>query len=202
MPRRPPWVTILAEADEQYYGLGDCIQDYGEAKRLYGDAARLGSAEAYLQLGNIHALGRGVREDRNEALAFFKEGAKLGCYLAWNCMTQIFLQEHRFENASKCFRKFIEVGEADLWNQDRFEDEHLNGMFSTIQISISYSEEVACQLGAQTARYTPGLTAILEEYAKEEKARASSSGKRGTILSIAKALNVPNFEMPLIARKR
>jgi len=202
MLRSPPWATVLAAADEHYYGLGDCIQDYGEAKRLYGDAARLGSAEAYLQLGNIYRLGEGGREDQDKALAYFKEGAKLGCYLAWNSMARMFLRVHRFENASKCFGKFIEAGEADSWNQDRYEDEYLKEMFWTLLRSDDYSNEISARLVALAARYTPGLTAILRSHAEEEQAKAFSSDKRGPILALAKLLDIPNFEMPLQARKR
>ncbi len=76
-----PAEQLYLEAEELYYGFDDSLQDYKEALVLYKQAARLGSIDAYLRIGNIYAHGEGVRKDITIALDFYKEGARKGMYI-------------------------------------------------------------------------------------------------------------------------
>ena len=107
-PRKAnPWDDILDEANNYYYGHDDYIQDYVEALRLYLQAAKLGSVEAYVAIGNIYADGDGVRVDAAKALNFYKEGARQGSWLCYWKMGMLFGSQKNYENADKCFALFL-----------------------------------------------------------------------------------------------
>lgn len=75
-----PWDDVLLEGDLYNYGTGGKIEDHQEALRLYKQAAKLGSSIAYQRIGGIYQYGEGVRQDKNKALQYYKEGARRGNY--------------------------------------------------------------------------------------------------------------------------
>jgi T5orf172 domain len=78
-----PGEDLLKEADDYYYGLGETLQDYAEAMRLYKQAARVRAVRVYRCLGQMYMAGEGCAEDLRKALDFFKEGARkadVSCY--------------------------------------------------------------------------------------------------------------------------
>lgn len=102
-----PGSEIFEAAEAYYYGLGDTLQDYDEAFNLYHKAARLGSAEAYLQLGCMCRDGEGHSKDNRCALEFFREGIKHGNDECWAEMAQIFYLEGHKSNEEKCWSKYF-----------------------------------------------------------------------------------------------
>ncbi len=72
-PNSPPWMTIESEADAYYFGLGNCLQDYDEARKLYLDAMRLGSSVACERVGDIYHYGEGTPQDDNRRCASTKK---------------------------------------------------------------------------------------------------------------------------------
>jgi TPR repeat protein len=112
---REPWDDLMDEANKHYYGTDGYIQDYSEAVKLFRDAARLGSPEAYERLGNMYVSGEDVRQDRQRALDCYKEGAKRGNYSCHAEMASLFVQNRQMENARKALSKFISNGEAVSW---------------------------------------------------------------------------------------
>src|SRR5260370_4137822 len=73
-----PWNNLFEEARAYHYGLGDVLQDHGEALRLYKQAATLGATEAFRQLGQIYYKGEASVRDPKQSLQCFKEGARRG----------------------------------------------------------------------------------------------------------------------------
>jgi tetratricopeptide (TPR) repeat protein len=73
-----PSAAILEEADAYYNGYGKSLQDFEEAHRLYGQAARLGSAGACAKLAEMYLDGKGCEQDSKLAIRYFKEGMKRG----------------------------------------------------------------------------------------------------------------------------
>jgi TPR repeat protein len=57
-------------------------QDYAEAMDWFGKAADLGSAEAMVELAELHAFGRGVPQDDVQAFRWYARAAELGNALA------------------------------------------------------------------------------------------------------------------------
>lgn len=106
-PSIEPWESVYAEAECYYYGFEDFIQDFSEAMRLYKQAAKLGSLDAYEKLGNMHEEGKGVRVSEKLALDYYKEGARRGSLLCYWRMADLFLKTGAEDNAIKCFRLFI-----------------------------------------------------------------------------------------------
>jgi tetratricopeptide (TPR) repeat protein len=102
-----PGSEILEAADAYYYGLGDTIQDFDEAFNLYQKAARLGSTEAFLQLGCMCRDGEGRYEDNSRALEFFKEGIKHGNDECWAEMAKLYHSEGHKSNEEKCWSKYF-----------------------------------------------------------------------------------------------
>jgi tetratricopeptide (TPR) repeat protein len=103
----PPWHGVFEEAENFYYGIGDSIQDYVEALRLYRQAARLGCLPAYGKIGGMHKLGEGVREDKAAALEYYKVGARKGSVYCYWAMGRVFMDAANNENAEKCFTLFL-----------------------------------------------------------------------------------------------
>lgn len=105
---KTPWASTIQLADEYYLGYGDTIQDYFEAIKLYKQAAKLGSTEAYLKLGKMHMHGYGCLEDGQKSLEYFKEGAKQGDISCYAEMENLFLFKlGHVDNAVKCWDKYI-----------------------------------------------------------------------------------------------
>jgi cold shock CspA family protein len=102
-----PWQELFELAEASYYGLGDTLEDVGEALRLYKQAAKLGSAEACLRIGCIYRDNEDM-QDRQQALTFFKEGASRGLGECYAEMASIYALQNQFENAHKCWSRYFE----------------------------------------------------------------------------------------------
>lgn len=102
-----PWTTLFNEAEAYYNGDGDYIQDYGEAMRLFRQAAKLGALSAYGYIAKMYRDGEGVHQDSGKAIEFYKEGARKGnVYCYWG-MGAVFHLERHSQNAEKCFSLFM-----------------------------------------------------------------------------------------------
>jgi hypothetical protein len=133
-----PWEAILSRANDFREGKGECIQDYAEAMKLYRHAARLGSALATEELGEMYALGIGTRKDTTEAIELFKEGAEKGNFFCWDKMARVFIGLGNLENARKAIVKFLASGEEDGWRSYRSNPNkrpHIGEMMTTLVIS-------------------------------------------------------------------
>lgn len=108
LPHKEPWHEIFQLAEQCYYGRGDTIQDYVEAFRLYRQAARLGSPDAYYQLGVMCSGGEGCTVNEQEALKYLKEGAKRGNSRCYAEMASLFMKNNHIENSLKCWKKYFE----------------------------------------------------------------------------------------------
>jgi hypothetical protein len=108
----PPWQVVLDEADAHRYGRGDCIEDPVEALRLYKLAAKLGSAQALRNLGDMCWHGVGCPKDDAQALEYFKEGARQGDTCCYAQMASYYQLERRHPgNAAKCWVRFFAAPE-------------------------------------------------------------------------------------------
>jgi len=103
-----PWHDIWESAEACYYGLGDSIQDYQEALKLYKQAAKLGCSAAYLRIGTMYRNGEGCIQDQNKALEYLKEGVRRGDNLCYAEMYKLFDEKEHHDNARKCWDKFID----------------------------------------------------------------------------------------------
>ncbi|BCT66955.1 GIY-YIG nuclease family protein [Nitrosospira sp. NRS527] len=101
------WSAIFEAAENYYYGLGEYLQDYDEAFRLYRQAAKLGSLPAYGQIAEIYNRGEGVPADERKALDTYKQGAAKGSVYCYWAMGVLFLNQGNKENAEKCFSNFV-----------------------------------------------------------------------------------------------
>ena len=59
------------------YGQG-AEQDYVEARRLCASAAKKGNPNAFVMLGEMYLLGKGVVVDKEAAMVFYRGGAERG----------------------------------------------------------------------------------------------------------------------------
>lgn len=113
--RMDPWVDLVAQANSNYYGDASTLQDYGAALRLYKNVAKLGHAKSNLNIGTIYKYGQGVAADDLQALNYWKEGAFRGDWRCYGKMGLLYLEYtslYNFENAEKCFSRYLE----GLWN--------------------------------------------------------------------------------------
>jgi tetratricopeptide (TPR) repeat protein len=147
------WSASLDEAEDHYYGLGDCIQDYNEALRLFRQAAKLGALPAYVYIGNMYADGEGVREDKKKALEFYKEGARRGSAYCYWAMGMMFVDEESKDNADKCFSLFIRNIPSPLPDTQRL---------TTIQLTHVFLGCVMLLIGKLT--YGKEIPAVLNDF--------------------------------------
>lgn len=104
-----PWQDLLEQAEAYLYGFNDVLEDPIKAIGLFKLAAKLGSAEAYIHLGQLHA--------GSEGLEWLKRGADKGLPECWLELATVFSGEQwMYEdmppnkaNAIKCFRHFFEI---------------------------------------------------------------------------------------------
>lgn len=103
----PVWASIFSRANDVRYGMGDHIQDFGEALSLYKQAIKLGCIHAYSQIAEMYQKGVGVREDKAKALEYLKEGARRGSGYCYWAMGMMFYDENNQSNAEKAFALFL-----------------------------------------------------------------------------------------------
>jgi hypothetical protein len=103
---------IVNEAVSYKYGAGDYIEDKNKAISLYKEAAKLGSADAYIQLADLVANFKG---DVKQGLDWLMRGADNGFYECWLELAKAFVGKNTAiiipnnnENARKCYRRYFE----------------------------------------------------------------------------------------------
>ena len=106
---KEPWEDVFREALDHYYGIGDTLQDYPEAMRLFKQAAKMGAGRSYLYMGQMLYRGEGLPRNAAKALGCFKEGARSGDVRCYAEMGSLFTNARHFENARKCWKKFFEA---------------------------------------------------------------------------------------------
>lgn len=113
--RPEPWEQVYYEAIDYLYGGDDVLvlQDTGKAIELFKIAAKLGSEEAHIKLGDLCADAG----DYAKGLDWIKRGADKGFSKCWIELAQVFSGENIYfkdaishlENAAKCYRRFFEI---------------------------------------------------------------------------------------------
>ncbi|MAY25606.1 MAG: hypothetical protein CMK02_04820 [Polycyclovorans sp.] len=102
---------FLEDAYAYWTGWGDKIIDVNKAIKLFKSAAKLGSDDAYIQLGNIHAESG----DFKQGLSWIVTGAEKGFPECWIELYEIFVGANthfgesvkNHENAVKSYRQFF-----------------------------------------------------------------------------------------------
>lgn len=102
-----PWEALMQQADDHVHGRNGQLQDYAEAFKLYQDAARLGCAQAYAEMGHLTEWGMGVRENRNAALELYKKSAERGYYRAYFHIMGWYATERHEYNFHASLEKFL-----------------------------------------------------------------------------------------------
>lgn len=98
---------MLETADNFYYGFEETVVDYEEAFRFYLKAARLGSSEAYLQLGSMCMDGEGCIKNTRQALEFFKEGIFHGNDECWAEIASAINAKGYVDKERKCWDRYF-----------------------------------------------------------------------------------------------
>jgi tetratricopeptide (TPR) repeat protein len=101
------WQKILETAFDYYYGLGDKLEDYDEAVKLYKQASKLGCGEASHRVGDMYRNGEGVKEDHKVALQYYKEAVNQGEDICWGDMAILFYEFEEYGNVEKCWDKLF-----------------------------------------------------------------------------------------------
>ncbi len=101
---------LLAVGDQHRFGLGDTLQDDGEAIRCYKLAAARGSLDALERLGQLYGCLHASdpsRASRRRAMAPLKEGARRGNPYCYAEMAMLFAGERHVENFVKAWHLFF-----------------------------------------------------------------------------------------------
>ena len=106
-PAEAPWMAVLDLADSACYGLEGTLEDKAEALRLYKQAARLGSGEAFLRAAQILMRNEQLC-DLKQALSYLKEGARHGFGECHAEMASIFAGDRHSANWELCWTNYFE----------------------------------------------------------------------------------------------
>lgn len=109
-PSDPSAERLCQAGDNALYGLGECLQDTGEALRCYKRAALHGSLVAYERIGHIYvSLYEKTRNraGRRRAMNVLKEGVRRGNYYCYCEMSRLFAVEHHLANFGKSWDLFF-----------------------------------------------------------------------------------------------
>ena len=121
----------------------DYIQDNVEALKLYKYAARLGSLDAYEQIGNIYNGKEGIKQNLNKAMQYWKEGAKRGNYYCYSRMSNLFFGNGQVENFYKAFKQFLNHRSISHKPEiETFDDKHIYAISEYIEICLFGKIEV------------------------------------------------------------
>lgn len=107
------WDEYFNTAETFYYGLGEEIQDYKESIIYYKKAEQAGSPEACLRLGLMYKKGEGCKPDYEQALDYFKEGAKRSVDRCYGEMGDLFAELDNKSNSIKCWSKYFNGNEFE-----------------------------------------------------------------------------------------
>ena len=102
--------SLLAAGDHYLFGIGDTLQDTGEAVRCYKLASSRGSLIAFDRLGRVFGdlyARRADKVGRRRALAPLKEGARRGNYYCYAEMATVFAGEGHLANFQKAWELFF-----------------------------------------------------------------------------------------------
>jgi TPR repeat protein len=92
-------------------------QDFGEAARLYRNAADQGHARAQCNLGCAYEHGQGVKQDFGEAARLYRKAADQGDASAQCNLGAMYNSgqgvKQDFDEAARLFRKAADQGDAD-----------------------------------------------------------------------------------------
>lgn len=113
-----PWDDLIAQAEAHLYGLDDELEDPARAVEFYKLAAKLGSAEAYIAIGEITGGTQGVD--------WIKRGAESGLPECWLELANVYAGENYHfddiarnrDSALKCYRRFFEAVDPLLFNAE------------------------------------------------------------------------------------
>jgi hypothetical protein len=101
---------LCRAGDNALYGLGDTLQDTGEALRCYKRAAQHGSLVAYARIGRIYVSlyeSAPSKAGRRRALNVLKEGVRRGNYYCYCEMSRLFAIERHLANFAKSWDLFF-----------------------------------------------------------------------------------------------
>lgn len=104
--------NLIEKGDRLYYGEGNEIQDYTEAMDWYRKAAKLGSGEAHIKIGNMYRYGEGVKTDISKAVQWYLEGSRLNHFESFGALGMIYADKsmrnyYNKENAVKSWNLFF-----------------------------------------------------------------------------------------------
>lgn len=117
--KKKPWEDVLDDAYSYLYGLDDELEDTAKAIKLFKLAAKLGSADAYIQLGQLYEDTKG--------LEWLKRGANKGLTECWIMLAEVLSGNERSyygtipinkENAIKCFRRVFEIDDLSSFDPE------------------------------------------------------------------------------------
>jgi hypothetical protein len=102
--------VLLQAGDRFLFGLGETLQDTGEALRCFRLAAARGCLQAFERVGRIYTgiyVQRRDRASRRRAMLPLKQGARRGNYYCYIHMAVIFAADRHTENFGKAWDLFF-----------------------------------------------------------------------------------------------
>jgi cold shock CspA family protein len=165
-PESEPWEGLFADANEALAGLGDTIQDFQEAARLFEQAAKLGSLEACYKLSLLNRSDDYPDADARTALRWLNEGARRGYLPCYAGLATIYMEQGHNQNAWKCWAKY-RAGYAG--NKD---DEYWKESFFLVLTAVEKKTEILDIHVLEDRKKIIGWAeAYVESHAKEGSAQ-------------------------------
>lgn len=139
---------LYEQAEGYLEGAGDVLQNHEKALVYFKKAAKLGSPDAFWQLGRMHQAGRGCKQNVDTALKYYEKSAIKGRSDCWAIMGDIYAYVgtphgvQNIANAKKCYQNFFN---SEMFNCRELAD--LNAIHSGVYIKDVYEVNEMAKAG-------------------------------------------------------
>jgi hypothetical protein len=167
--------SLMDEAMDYEYGTPSRPDNPEKALVLYKKAAKLGAKGSWVSVGRMYRWGDGCREDEQQALRWFREGAEHGDSQSLADLADVYARGDlgvavSAENAAKCWRRYFREIQRDIpaylspETQNQLVLRSLEGYVNAL---------IATRLDSEDERVLTELrTAFLEQLARSDDADA------------------------------
>lgn len=142
-PTRPAPALSAADKARQEFAAAEGyfnIEEYGEAAKLYRQAAEQGYAPAQFGMGVLYDIGRGVAQDYKLALSWYTKAAEQGYAKAQNNLGFMYSQGKGTQKDYVAAHKWFNVSGARGYEEGRKNREVLEGMMTPEQLALAQQQ--------------------------------------------------------------
>lgn len=125
-----PADLLFKKAFNLQHGLEGEFQDLAEAADTYRQAAKLGSTDALLMLGDMLLDGNGIPKDVRAALGAFRQAADKGNIYGYVGMARAYMHEGHHQNFAKSWEGFFSKFDVGSHSSRVYGDDEIGALWN------------------------------------------------------------------------